>query len=397
MILLAAVLGLLLQSPQEDVERLLERLSSDRITQRDEAARQLERLGLPALDRLQRELRQTNDLDLKLRLESLIERIPKIAELARVYGPTKRVTFKADGEPLGPILTRLGTELGEKVRSEGLDAGTKVSLSLEEATLWEALDRVSAAARVHYEYRKDGVVFLPGEAPALPVVYYEQFRISVAEVKRIDYRGPAQSDRSVLFVPEVLYQRNLSPAGDKYDGIFHLGAVSDAAGHSIQGSKPRWGGGTVARRRPFGLQQFYFLTVGEGRFSIEGRAKVNFAQENRELSIPLEGEKRELEIPEGSFRVTGLTSAANATTLTWEMKTPQIPRPDDRTKNVCLVDADGKRYERGVSRSTWGGETLREEITYPPIPQGAKRVVFTWVTGLHEVEIPFSLKGIPIP
>ena len=118
--MIAAVLVLALAC-QDDVARLLENLRSDEFAERESAQRALERMGPQVLGRLQAELDKVGELDTKLRLKTLIERIPRLAKLAMVYGPTKRVSISARNEKLGDVFRKMEAALGEKLLGEGVD------------------------------------------------------------------------------------------------------------------------------------------------------------------------------------------------------------------------------------------------------------------------------------
>jgi hypothetical protein len=398
--MILAVLFALALATQDDVSRLLEQLRSDEFAEREAAQRTLERRGLPVLERLKAEAEKTSELDTKIRLKMLIEKIPKLAQLAQVYGPTRRITLSAKGEKLGEVLKRLETGLGEQIRGEGVDLDAPVTIELQDATLWEALDRVARVTRTHYLYRKEGVAFEPGEAPLLPVVYYEQFRISIAEVKRVDYRAPGEKGRLVVVVPEVRYQRELSPSGNKYHKIFTIDAMQDAGGAEVQRTeqRPPWQNYASSLRREYGLMEHYLIDPAVTTFSIAGKATINFAQEHREMTLSLSGEPRELRTADGSFKLaeTAVSPAGNLT-LTLDIEVPEAGGPDDRFRGAWVVDADGKRY-RGIQfRTGRNGKTFHPLLEFPGAPKDSKTFVFRWAMGLHSVDVPFLLRDVKVP
>jgi hypothetical protein len=394
-VLLAAILGLALAA-QDDVGPLLEKLRGDDSFQRDAAQRALERMGLPALEPLQAALGKETDLETKLRLKTLLERIPRLAQLAKVYGPTKRVKARARDERLRVVLENLGGLSGEKIYSEGVDLNATVTVDFPDVTLWEALDRVAHAAKAHYHYRKDGIAFRPGEAPAFPVVYYEQFRISVAEVKRVEYRSPDYKGGFAAVMVEVQFQRNLTPTGERYRKIFSIDAVTGPDGAEARKERPWYASGVVARRE-YALEEDYTVDASVGSFTIAGKATINFAQEHREFVLPLDGEKKEESSADGTFKVGSLKPEDGKLVVGLEIEVPEAGGPDTRFRGVWVVDADGKRHSGTILTMGRDGKSFRPKVWFPVAPDAAKSVVFKWALGLHSVEVPFALKDIPVP
>lgn len=392
----AAVLMLALAC-QDDVDALIRKLGSDEYAERESSQRALERLGMPVLDRLIAAAEKIEELDTKLRLKTLIEKIPRLSKLAMVYGPTKRISFSARDRKLGEVFRHMESELGEQFLGERLDLAMPVTLELDQATLWEALDALARASHTHYFYRKEHVVFEPGDAARLPVLYYEQFRISVVEVKRIEYRAPGVKEQVALVVPEVRYQRNLSPAGNKNSNIFSDVVLTTPAGTDATGPRPYWAHSSFALRRPFGMQEFYMVDPKAPSFSVSGKATINFAQEDREVLIPLTGEKKELATADGTFRVAGLEITEEATTLKLELDQVEAKDLNERFKSAWLVDAKSKRHLGFTGPATRVDKLAKREIRFPGGLKDPVTLSFRWMSGLHAIEIPFTLADIRIP
>lgn len=396
MTLLAAAL-LFALGAQDDVSRLLEKLRGDNAAEREAAQRSLERAGLSVLDRLKAEAEKESELETRIRLKALIEKIPKLAQLAKVYGPTRRLTYSAKNEKLGTVLEKVGEGLGEKIRGDQIDLEQAVTLELSEATLWEALDRLARASRTHYTYRQDGIRFLPGEAPEMPVVYYEQFRISVVEVKRIDYRSAGEKGKAVIVMPDVMYQRNLSPGGNKFRKVFTLDGIQGPGGADLRVPYPSFVPALTVISRSFVLEEAYFVDPAVETFSIAGKATVNFAQDFRELTLPVGGEPKEESTADGTFRVAGTEAVGLRTTVTLEIEVPDAGGMDDRFRGVWVIDSLGKRHTGTIVRMGRDGKQFRPQLSFGVKSDDVKAVSFRWMTGLHAVEIPFLLKDIKVP
>jgi len=394
--MITAVLTLALAC-QDDVSRLLEKLGSDEFAERESAQRALEQMGPPVLDRLKAEVDRAGELDTRLRLKMLIEKIPRLAKLALVYGPTKRVSLSVKDGKLGEVFRQMEAALGEQFVGEGVDLAALVTLNLEGATLWEALDALARASHTHYFYRKEHVLFSPGDAARLPVLYYNQFRLSVVEVKRVEYRAPGEKDHVAVVVPEVRFQRNLSPAGNKYHQIFSDVALTRKDGTDATVKQPEWAYNTFSNRRPFGMQEFYFVDAGAGSVSLSGRATINFAQEDREVVIPLFAEIKETDTADGTFRVTNVTITDEGTVLTLEHDQVEGADLKERMTAAWLHTGDQKRHFGRIGPATRDGKLAKRELQFAGGLKDVKTLSFHWVSGLHAIEIPFTLADIRIP
>jgi hypothetical protein len=396
---LAVVAALLVQ---DDVARQIERIKSDKVEEREAATQALEEIGVRALPALEREARATSDLETRLRLQALLKSIPRQAQLAKVFGPTKRVTYAARGTPLHEVLDALGRALEEKIRLEGPDPAAPVTLDLHETPMWAALDAVAQAAQISYEYRKDGVVFLKGQAPWFPVRYSGQFRISVVEVKRVEVRRPGESASVVMIVPEVQYQRNVNPA-DKYPGglsnLFEIETIADPQGQDLR-SRPPWGPGSVSSRRPFGLQQFFYAKADSKTVTLQGVAKARFSRRDEEVTLPIAGEVREATLGEAKFSLEGFTPGASRTTVTLKgivPDAPEAPDPPNRVKKIWLLGPSGQRVEGQGDRGTHSRTSFTETYEFPPLEFQPEKFAFLWVSEVFTLDLPFRLEGIPVP
>jgi len=396
-VLLAAAILL-----QDDVSRQIERLKSDAIDERESAIRELEAIGSAALPALQKEAAAVQDLETRYRIQALLKSIPRREALAKVFGATKRVTYSAREAPLREVLDALGKPLGETLRLEGPDAGSTVTIELKNATLWEALDGVARAAKIRYEYRKDGVVFLQGQEPAFPVRYSEQFRISVVEVKRIQYRKPGSSEDLVLVVPEIEYQRNMNPA-EKYgafrSSVFEIEQIVDPQGNNLRSRAP-WGPGSLSSRRPFGIQEFYYAKADSKTLTIQGVAKAKFSKLDQEVVLPIEGEVREAKVGDATFTLSGYTPGATRSTVTIQGKipsTPGAPDPPLRVKKMMLLGPDNQRVTGQGDRGSFSSTEFTYTYEFPPLKFKPEKFVFEWTAEIFSIDMPFRLEGIPVP
>lgn len=391
-LLLALALG-----AQDDVSTLLEQLRGDKASERESAQKSLEKMGVPVFERLVAELGKETDIETKARLKALVERIPKLAQLALVCGPTKRITLSVKDAEFWGVLDRLEGGLGEHmIKGQGLDLKAKITLDLKDVTLWEALDRVAKASRTHYFYRKDGVAFFPGESPELPAVYFEQFRVTVAEVKRIEYRSPTQKAALVVAVLQVQHQRNLTPAGLKYHNIFKLDGIENAAGKDAKGREYGWAD-SISPRLEYALQEFYSIDPSASPFTITGKATVNFSQDAREIEMPVMADAPEIKTADGTFKLVSAKKEEGRTTVILDIDTTEEVGLRERFKGLWLFDDKDRRHDGIILSMGREGKHFRPVLSFPGEIKDGSHLFFRWRVGLHAIEIPFQLKNIPIP
>jgi len=396
-----AAFALLLLSLQEDFSRWVEQLGSDQIEVRDQAALRLEGLGEAAITRLEEAAGKAPDLEVRARLGQIVRSIRKRAEFSKVFGPTTRATLDAKDQPIAEVLAELGKRLQERIEGSDLDLQKRVSLKLQNATLWEALDGLGRAAAVHADYEGDRsrIVVRPGASPALPVQYLEQFRVGVVEVKRIEHRAPGTKESVSLLVLEVRHQRNMRPSGDVFTKRFTVDDLKDAKGNDVLAQRPDWSGSMTLMGRPFALQDTFMIRANAvGPISVSGTARISFARESKELSIPLVGENRE--IVEGPFvlKVRGFSQSAAGTTLSLDASSTDGSQVKSRLEEerVTIVDDDGKTYQSTTSGGGGSGDDWHWSLEFPVLRKPQK-LTFRWVQDFKTVEIPFRFEGIALP
>ncbi len=396
-----AVVVLALGASQDDVTRAVERLGSDDVTERERAARDLERLGPPALGRLEKARDAAADPEVRGRLEHLVRSIRKREEFGRVFGETRRITLRAATLRAGDAAAELGMALGEKIVLEGKLEDAPVDLALDGATLWEALDRFAAALGAHYAYGHDGVTFRPGRTGRFPAHCSEQFRVAITEIQRLDFRAPGPSGETLLLTLELGYQRNMKPVTSSARERFTIESVSDAAGAPALSDQPRWGTSMSFQGLPHGLLHSFFARAdAKGPLTVSGATAVPFAYETKELRLALEGEGRKVREGPFTLAVEACTPSAAGLAVSLRAEGEDDVALHRGEGDVHVLDAAGRRHRLihrgGVGSAagfTWdfegfeGGEKVERPVA----------LLVPWITKLHWVEIPFRFEGVEVP
>jgi len=232
------------------------------------------------------------------------------------------------------------------------------------------------------------------------VVYTEQFRISVAELKRVEYRRPGETEGAGIAVVELRWQPGLKPSRIHGERGLTIEAVLDAKGGDAKREPPEWddvsglAGDTLVILGTVHIREEAALPL-----TLTGSTAVSFPREVREVSLALEGDARRTQVGTAVLRVQKFSVSELGTSVTLRMEAPDDLELRARvlTDSVAVVDGKGQRYPGTLRSTTYGGEaTTMEFESTSGIPE-PKRLVFRWVADYHKVELPFRLEGIRLP
>lgn len=400
----AACLFILLgaMAPQEEESRRIQELGSDSVEVREEAARALIELGPGAIERLQKAASAAPDGEVKGRLSGIVQTLRKRAEFAKVFGPTRRVTLKRVNRPTGEVLRDLGSALGETLDGGALDLARPITLSLRDASLWEAIEALGreTQAVVEFDSGTEGLVLRPRTLPPLPSLCLEQFRLNVAELQRIDYRGPRLRESVILGTIELQHQRNMHPLGYVATPRIQIDRIADSQGKDCQTPWPEWGGSLGVYGQPFTfLETFHVKSDAQGPLTITGKGQVSFALDVKEVSVPLGAEASQFREGPILLKVSSLIQTKVASSLSVDATTDDNIDVTGRLidDEATVIDGDGTKHKTGIRSSGGSVGSWSWWFDYPPALKAPLKLVFQWARELKTVEIPFRLEGIPLP
>ena len=390
-----ALLFLLLLA-QDESSALLERLRSDDVRERDAASRQLETLGLAEIERLQ--ARAGNDPEVRARLREVAATLRKRAEMAKIFGPTKRVTASYKQRKLGDVAAELKKALDEPLELVKVDPDRRIDLELRNATLWETLDALGRAAGVRIDYGLDAVDLLPGPRAELPSKTVEQFRIFIREIKRMEYREPGRADEIGLVTILAAYQRNMKPVDNWTQDSLIIDSVQNAAGDNLKLDRVDWSKGRRIGMHPFSMLASVEVRSDKGPLTIEGRTYLRFEVKRLPVSIPMAEGQRKARVGETVLEVAEVAQTPTGLSLELRLEAAEgNPRDALKEDTMVLVDGAGKRHA-GFSRGGSSGGTYHtRRMEFPAGIEKPERLDFDWITDFHLVEIPFRFEGVQIP
>jgi hypothetical protein len=131
------------------LEALVKQLGASRYTDREKAQRELEKIGVPALDLL-RKAAASEDAEVNRRARELVHKIETAVLTARLLSPT-RVNLSLKDSPVLAALAELERQSGYQIYLAGKRAAVEkrtVSLVTGEITFWEALDALCRKAHL---------------------------------------------------------------------------------------------------------------------------------------------------------------------------------------------------------------------------------------------------------
>jgi hypothetical protein len=399
-LILAAVLAL-----QDDFPQWISRLASDSLVEREEATTRLRSLGEAGLERLGKARDAAADAEVRARIDAIIVGIKKAAEFAKVFGPTKRVTIAARGVPLKEVLSQLAAPGVSAIEPGALDGESRIDFQIRHGTWWEALDGVVRAAggRYRLEYANDHrvrVVLVRGKAPEFPVMYSEQFRISVSEVVRVEHRGSGEVDEAAFAVVELRWQPGLKPNRNHFDRGLTIDAVLDAKGVDAKQEPPAWDDRSHMSGDLLMVQGMACIRKDAAApLTLTGSTAVSFPHDVRDVSLALEGDARRTQIGATVVRVLKFSATEVGTSVTLRMEGAEDPDRLNRVprESVVVVDGKGERHPGTLRSTSYGGETTTLEFEFTSGIPEPKQLAFRWVAEFHKVELPFRLEGIKLP
>ena len=124
------------------IAKLIDQLGSPKFAEREDAMKELEKIGVPALPAL-RKATKSNDAETRRRAEELVGKLSKLEETAKVLTPTTvRLVYK--DTPVADAVADIAKKTGFQITLVGDTAklaDRKVTLDTGETTFWQALDQ----------------------------------------------------------------------------------------------------------------------------------------------------------------------------------------------------------------------------------------------------------------
>ena len=412
------------------VEKLVEQLGDDDYRVRDEASRALKAAGPRVLAALRKALTHP-DPEVRRRANELLPAL----ETAAVLAP-KRVTFKTANKPIKDAFDELIRQTGYHVEYAVNDPNKLYSFDFQDASFWEAIDKISRAAGVVLQqgYGDDHVRLYQSDASS-PYVHYEgAFRFTATgfnQYRSIDFSqaarpaAPQPRNESLTLMFSVFVEPKMALLGV---GEPHLDAAYDSDKNSLLVPvNPN-----DYLNNPFAMRRYTAGKYGNGNRMYTMQTQVNLQRPSDQattlkvvrgtLPVTLLVDQKESVVTDKVLEAKGVKAQIGSTDILIEDVTEQPGKqyqikmvlnedlkddPNDYSwvnslyQRIQVLDAKGNPMQ--VYQSNWMNQTashVEMQMTYGSTPGGkmeppAKIIYHTWVT--RQENVSFEFKDLPLP
>ena len=404
--LVLLLMVLLLQDPADKVRALVEKLGSDEIAERQKAAKELLKLGPPALPALRGHVEKA-DGERKVVLQSIVAKLEREVRLQKLLESPPVVTLKVRDAVIEDVLEDIAKQTGLQVEGFMLDASFRVTAEFDRVPLWKALDeigRLHGGVITHYYPAR--VLVEPGARTGSPLVIHKGLGLHLRPVVRTA-TGAVELQAVINHAPglpiwstSVEYKELTDDLGkslvDKEPGLEEWFAPSFAGPASPKNfaccmshrSKAAASDGAVRLKR------------------VRGSAVVGLALDLKSLLvIPVSAKEEEAS---GSANGYGATVKVTRQKDTVTVMVSRLTHPDANDEEdpdlaeipkwtFALRDKDGKLHMGRVKDLSWGdSDKVKVEIALPAGKEIAS-IELVEPEQLTEIAIPFDFTDLPIP
>lgn len=387
-----ALLILLLSQAEapQDVRDLIRALGADSPEQRDDAAARLKEIGPPAVPALEEATKDANP-DIRGHAIRILEHIARAERLKGLVPSNLKVTLDLKDVPLSEAVAKALHPFGlTGARLDDSMSDRKVSLSLDKAGFWEALERFEAAAGVRL-CLETGLFRWNRETVARSGLSHA--RVTTGSWGTTTRAGaPPLSFLSLqAWLPPGVWACSAEPEGLE---------VTDAAGGRIEARRYRGRKGQTRRALP-SRSQLCALELDPDRLEaaktikVSGILIVRFARDIERIEVGIERVPVTVKVAGGDVFIDDVAEEGeNEWGTVLEVSTQGEPY----TFLASLEDAGGRwlgnlgtftvdrKFPRVVSGST----------SEPRDGQPARFVIFRAI-GFETIKVPFTLTGIKPP
>lgn len=367
-------------------ETLVERLKSPDLEVREAAAQELLKLDRPKLEKL----KDHADAEVRARAKGAIDELDRRARVRAVRPEPVRLTLDLKDEPVESAVRQVFEPFGIEAKTTRFK-DVRVTLSLKNATLWQAFDAFCAAAetRTHVSYFEGyrRWTFEPDERNVRPPAVHDAGDIRVALTP-----GPLVPDRTEHrgWRVTALLPHGTLPIGARLEKVRAFDA-SDREAACKTGLGP---GGVLPSfcRRPGRVSSIWVEDlVAPDAARLEGTLLLVFAHDVERLEFALkDGVTKTL----GETKVTLEDVIVEEGRLDANLEFEGASGQDERFV-AWIEDSEGRRLGDAsfvlVPRGAKWNESESACIEFDAKARAAKLVVARLI-GADEVRVPFAIK-----
>jgi hypothetical protein len=412
------------------VERLIEQLGNPDFHTREEAGQQILRQGPGALPALLKN-RKTADAEVRRRVEELIVKLERATVLAPNY-----VSLHLRQKPIADALAQIAKQTGYTIPLEGAIGirarDTLGTFEFDKLTFWEAFDRVCHAGGLSLmQSDGDNTLRLTAQDAYTPFVSYDgTFKITATgfHYSLTSNFGQLARNGAPSFMSYESLQFNFMVAVEPRLPIMHLGQVRLSAAEDDEGHSMLLGNGGPngffqggARFYRGGMQRTYFQSANIGLAwpsksahtvkLLRGTVPVTLLAEQKPILLTdqvADAKGKTLRAGTASFQISEVSkSANNQMQIKITYNDEGLNNPFDYSQvqmvpgRVELQDNKGKKIRTNgyiqMYHSPSSIDFLVRTAGMSSKDVGAPtRLVFQHFVQM-EHEVPFELKGLPLP
>jgi len=325
------------QDPADKVRALVEKLGSEEIAEREEAAKELLQIGYPALPIL-REAAGASDGEKRRLLDRVIDKLT-------AYGAPVLVTLEATDRPLGEIVAGLERQTRIPFRLVGAAGAAKGSVSAKNVVVWKVVeDLCRARGDLMYRFIDDVIEIYPSPFRSLPSVdahgmrfFIDRFILDGAMGK---YPGHIRQHAAVLV-----------PRGARVVWVgFKVDEMTDDKGNNLA-KEPEWGDGMMRMIEPDGSQVLPASRKFLYPFYIHRSNQPPPAEDGARIAR-LRG-KIEVVIAEGFQRIASISSPLSRPSTPAKEGLPSLGIPRWRIEDGVLNMRFTAAWNSDAERDLW--------------------------------------------
>jgi hypothetical protein len=410
-----------MQDPADKVRALVEKLGSEEIAVREQAAAELLKLGAPALPAIRALLGKVKG-ERRERLQKVAHRIERNDKLAKFLAPGPTVTLKVKDRPAAEVLAEISNQAGVPVEGSKLPAGTVFSLDADRLSLCAAIDELCRRhGKVMYEWTPTGVRIGPGDYRKLQTFDSGPFQFIPGKFEWIGYKG---ADLDLRFFS---FEGTLASAPGRLppDVRIEFEAIQDDQGNDLGATRPgilhTFGGlewptanpGQPRVSRPISMLTNTLPSDKAKKLTkCRGRVRLTFVLDSRRLlTFKDPGPERRFEDDTRRLRIEEWELAGGRLQVRYQYVQDQSeeshePREPARPIWIAIHDAAGRRLEGEKKSEHSYGLMGAFYVAYCldgtqvfVLPEGFEIASLDLMeaTDTEEILVPFDLGEVPLP
>lgn len=396
---------------EEKVRRLIEALADSSIEARESAMQALIDLGEPAADALKKAA-ASEDSEVRERSECALVEIRRRSKLRSLYRERKPLGLQFENATVDEVVRDLSRKAGIRFQADAGVGREKISLSLADATLMQALDALCREAReLDWTFTGQDAVRLKSQ-PFLqrPSSYDGGFKVAVKRVEVYRCSNFRDSGGMLWLFLEAAAEPGIQTSGNP---VFRVTQVVDETGNELTPSAegastppPLPGGSIVARDFAGAMDSKPFAFTNLSRFArklsrVRGKVSFCFALGATEIVLN--------DIPQGSTATVGDLSVQandsyNGSLQVMLTRSGDVPAPAQlfNLAGITVTDTDGTEYHPSLSLDVQNFYRVGNSASFSvwfnrTSPMAVKSVRLTVVNDFYEKSVPFEFTNVTLP